>query len=309
MNNLNKNDNNIQNDEIDIKELFSILWKDKKLISVITIVFAFCSVVYSITLPNYYKSEAVLNIAGDTNSKSSLGNLSGLASIAGIALPTSNIEDKAMYAIEIIQSRDFLRHLINFDGVLPAIAASKGFNVTSQEIIYDSKIYDAQKEVWVRNVRKNQQIKPTYLEVYDLYLDQVSVEIDIETNLIKLSVEHKSPVFAKFLLELIIRESNEILRSKDLRESSDAISFLTSEIPKASLVTMRDAINQLLQSRLEMQMMARINKEYVLEILDPPFVPEKKSKPSRAIICIFGTLFGSLLAALWVLMRYFVVRR
>ena len=146
-------------------------------------------------------------------------------------------------------------------------------------------------------------------QVYDLYLDQVSVEIDIETNLIKLSVEHKSPVFAKFLLELIIRESNEILRSKDLRESSDAISFLTSEIPKASLVTMRDAINQLLQSRLEMQMMARINKEYVLEILDPPFVPEKKSKPSRAIICIFGTLFGSLLAALWVLMRYFVVRR
>ena len=57
------------------------------------------------------------------------------------------------------------------------------------------------------------------------------------------------------------------MRNKDLRESSDAIEFLTSEVTKSSLITMKDAINELVQSRLEMQMMAKINNEYILKLL------------------------------------------
>ena len=128
----------------------------------------------------------------------------------------------------------------------------------------------------------------------------------MKTNLITISVEHISPIFAKEFLELIINESNELLRNKDLRESSAAIAFLNTEIPKSSLITMKDAISKLVQSQLEKQMLSRINTEYILKIIEPPFIPEKKSRPSRALICILGTMFGGILAIIWVLMRHYI---
>ena len=103
----------------------------------------------------------------------------------------------------------------------------------------------------------------------------------------------------------MIRETNEILRNKDLRESSDAINFLTSEVNKSSLITMKDAINELVLSRLEMQMMAKVSNEYVLKIIEPPFIPEKKSGPSRALICIVITLAGGIFSVLLLLIRHF----
>ena len=70
---------------------------------------------------------------------------------------------------------------------------------------------------------------------------------------------------------------------------------------------MKDAINELLQSQLEMQMLSKINKEYILKVIEPPFIPEEKSKPLRALICILGTLLGGMLSCLWVLIRYYIL--
>ena len=50
----------IQDDKIDLRELFGLLWEGRKLIILITCVFALCSIVYALSLNNYYKSEAIL---------------------------------------------------------------------------------------------------------------------------------------------------------------------------------------------------------------------------------------------------------
>ena len=109
--------------------------------------------------------------------------------------------------------------------------------------------------------------------------------------------------------ELIINEANELLRNRDLQESSAAIAFLNTEIPKSSLITMKEAINKLVESQLQKQMMSKVNKEYILKIIDPPFTPEEKSKPTRSLICIFGTLLGGILAIVWVLVRHYLIGR
>ena len=184
--------------------------------------------------------------------------------------------------------------------------ATKSYDFQSKKIQFDPEIYDESNGVWVREPRKNKQSKPSYLEAYKTYLSQVSIDSDEFSNLITISVEHISPVFAKELLELIINEADELLRNKDLQESSAAIAFLNNEIPKSSLVSMKDAINMLVQSQLQKQMLSKVNKEYILKVVEPPFIPEVKSKPRRSIICILGTLLGGLLAILWVLMRHFI---
>ena len=68
---------------------------------------------------------------------------------------------------------------------------------------------------------------------------------------------------------------------------------------------MRDAISKLVESQLQKQMLSKINEEYILKVIEPPFIPEVKSKPMRAVICILGTLLGGMLAIIWVIMRHY----
>ena len=277
--------------------------------SLITSFFSLSSVLYALSLTNFYKSEAILSVAEEsTNALRALSGMGGLASMAGITLPSSG-EDKSAIAIKTIQSRAFLKHLITFENVLPSIIATKSYDFQSKKIQFDPEVYNENNGVWVREAGKNKQSKPSYLEAYKAYLSQVSISKDEFTNLITISVEHISPIFAKEFLELIINEANELLRNRDLQESSAAIAFLNTEIPKASLIEMKDAINLLLQSQLQKQMLAKVNKEYFLKVIEPPFIPEVKSKPFRALICIYGTLLGGMLAMLWVLLRHYISGR
>jgi len=297
---------NLHNDEVDMKELFDVLWGKKILVALITSFFALGSVLYSLSLTNLYRSEALLSVEGDSTNRSSLGSFSGLASTIGINIPT-DVGDKGILAIETIQSRVFLKHLISFKDVLPSLMAAEGYDWPSEKIQFDSDIYNENNKKWVRKPKKNQLSKPSYIESHGSYLSHLTIIKNQETNNISISIEHVSPIFAKEFLELIINEANELLRNKDLRESTDAIAFLNSEIPKASLVTMKDAINKLVLLKLETQMMAKINSEYILKIIEPPFVPEEKSSPNRALICILITLLGGIISISWVLIRYYVV--
>ena len=89
------NDQLLQNahpdDEIDLKELFMVLWSGKWLISVITAVAAASSVVVALSLPNIYVASALLAPAESNGGGLSglMKQYGGLASLAGVALPSS----------------------------------------------------------------------------------------------------------------------------------------------------------------------------------------------------------------------------
>ena len=75
----NFNDPHPFDDEIDLRELFGIIWKGKKIVILITSVVAICSIAYSLSLTNYYTSESVLTVRDSQNSNA-LSQYSGLAS-------------------------------------------------------------------------------------------------------------------------------------------------------------------------------------------------------------------------------------
>ena len=52
-------------------------------------------------------------------------------------------------------------------------------------------------------------------------------------------------------------------------------------------------------------MLAQVRPEYVFKTIDPAVVPEKKSKPQRALICVLGTLLGGMFAVVIVLLRHY----
>jgi len=296
--------------DIDYLEIIDLLYSEK-----ISILKAFCisgisSILISLSLSNYFTSSAVLEISETSSSMSGLGQYSGLASMVGISLPSSNSQTKATRVIETIKSRDFVDHLLRIEDIAPAILAADAFDPESGKIIFDSWKYDEKEDKWRRNFFMSLFVsgpaKPTNLDVHKKYIDDiVSIFQDKRTGLITISVEHLSPVFAKEFLDLVINEANSLLREKDLSDSSEALLYLESQLSKTSLIEMKDSLNKLIQAQLETQMLANISTDYVLKAIEPPFIPEKKSRPSRSIIVIIATFLGGLLGILIVIIRHY----
>ena len=298
--------NNSQlNDEIDLREIFSILWEQRKIIIKATALFALSAIFISLFLTNYYRSEALMVARSDSQNQNMLSQVSGLASFAGlnIGLPTEN---KALEAIEIINSRKFVRHLITFEGVLPAMMAPYRYDKETMELVFDSSLFDTELGKWVREPNENGDIVPTYLEAHAEYIENlVSVSQDTASGFINIYVEHISPVFAKEFLELIIREANVLLRKRDIQESSQALDYLKSELTKTSFVEIKESINNLIEGQMEKQMLAQINEDYILIEIDPPFIAEKKSKPSRLLIVVLGSIVGFIIVISIILIRHY----
>ena len=97
-------------DEIDLRELFRVLWAGKWLIVGITFAVTLIAIIVSLMLPNIYRAEALLA----PNDQDRAGGLSalaaqygGLASLAGIDL-SSGSNDKTALGLEILKSRKFI---------------------------------------------------------------------------------------------------------------------------------------------------------------------------------------------------------
>ena len=107
-NEININNSVNSSDEINILELFKVLWQGKWLIIAITSFFAIAGVLYSINLPDIYKSESLLSPVGSDGRSSSSSNINGLASLAGINLST-NSSGNAAKASQKVHTLSFFK--------------------------------------------------------------------------------------------------------------------------------------------------------------------------------------------------------
>ena len=288
--------NSFEEVTVDIKELVGLVWGGRKLIIAVTFVIAVCTIFYTLSLTNYYKSDAIMSIMNTSSKTGGITGFGGIASFAGINLTTENT--KGAMIVNTINSRSFFKHLLSFDGVLPSMMAAESYDSESKKIVFNSDIYDATKKEWIG-------VQPHYLRAYQKYRNMVTVDFHDVRNTIFLEAEHISPVFAQELLTLIIREADNAIRQQDLKRSSEALEYLTSALAKTALTEIRASINTLMQRQLEQQMRGGISSNFVINLIDPPYIPIWKSRPSRTFICLVGTLFGFVIGVFWVVLRHY----
>ena len=288
---------------IDIKSILSLLWDKKIFISLTVSIFALISIIYALSLPNIYTSKTLLAPSKNENSISSnMGSLSSLASIGGFNLPNEGVS-KTQEAIERIKSFDFFTKYFLPNVRLEDLMAVKKWIPESNTLIYDDEIFDENKGGWLQN-SKTQSI-PTKQDAYKKYKDILKISENASTFFVSLSIDHESPFIAKEWVDIIVLNINESMREQDKEYAQSSIDFLEEQFTYVNIQTIKDAISNLLENQIQVLMMASSNQAYVFEVLDSSFVPEEKSRPSRALICILGTILGSVFAILFVLIRYF----
>ena len=295
-------------DEIDLRELFSALWAGRVKIAAITAIFAIASVIYALSMPNQYKATVLLSHAQSSSGgglTGALGSLGGLASLAGVSLGGAG-GSEGQLAQEIMQSWSFIEGFIEDNNLAVGVYAADGWDRSSNEIEINSELYDVSKSQWlVRNSRTGELGPPNSWALFQRFSGILSVSEDKKSGLVKVSIEYFSPLIAKQWLDLYVSAINAHMQQREMAKVTRNIEYLQIQISKTSIAEMQKVFYTIIQEQIKNKMLAEASPEFAFDSVSPSMVPEEKSQPKRALICILGTLLGAMLSVLVVLVRYY----
>jgi len=291
------NDSYSPEDEIDLRELFGLLWAGRVLIVGVTAAAAVISVIVALSMTEIYRAEATLAPAGEEQASSSLSQFGGAAALLGVSLPGGS-DSQITNSLAKMRSRDFIIRFIHEHDVLIPLFAGEW---EAEASTVDSAIYDQSTGEWLLEAGK-----PTDLEAYRKFDGIFNVNQDANSGLVTVAVEWHDPAMAQRWVNALVKSINQEVKQKDLTEANSAIEYLRKQLESTQLVEMQRVFYDLIESQTRISMLADVREEYVFQVVDPAVVPDQKIAPRRSLIAVLGTMLGAMLALVVVLVRHYV---
>jgi len=296
-----------QSKKLGLKSLILLLWQNKILIVLVTLLFSALGVGYAISQPNKYKAEVML-IPAEQAQGGGLGALAsqfgGLAGMAGINL-SGGASKKPKIALQILQSKHFLIDFIQRNKLKVSIFAATDWDAVQDQLIINEKLYDVVNEKWVRKFKFPRTQVPSDQEVLAKLYKMMSLFIDHREGTYRIEIEHFSPNLAASWANMLASDINEHMRALDIKQAKNSIEYLQEKLINTEQVEIRNVFNGLVQEQIKTAMLAEVQEDYVFVVVDKALAPEKKSQPKRALICIFAFIFGGIFSCAIVLLRFF----
>jgi len=266
----------MEEDEMDLLELIRILLQAWKTIVGITLFCTGLAVAFALYVPEVFKAKTLLAPAQEEKSgaSSALSQFGGLAAMAGISIPSdSNVEQ----VVATLMSRKFLSLFINNNKLLP--------------VLYED-LWDATKNDWIL---ESDEDEPSFNDGYITLKEAITIDEDKKSGLITLSILWRDPEIAAQWANDLVQQLNEQLREQAIQDSKKRVGYLEQELAKTTLRDMRDVLYNLLESEKQKAMLANVNEDFALEVIDPAVAPELREKPKRKLIVAIGGVCGAFL--------------
>ena len=303
--------NDVQNDsqyddEIDLRELFGVLWAGKVKIIAITAMFAVASVIYALSVPNQYKATALLAPAQSDGGglSGALGQLGGLASLAGVSLGGGE-SGEAQIAQEIMKSWSYIEGFIADNNIAVEVYAAEGWTKGSNTLKINNDAYDVGTNKWLLEDESGAIKPPNSWQLFQAFSGMLSVSEDKKSGLVSVSIEYYSPQIAKQWVDMYVESINRFMQQRQIDKVTRNINYLQEQIEKTAIAEMQEVFYTIIEEQTKNKMLAEASPDYVFVAVGPSMVPELKSQPKRALICILGTLLGGMLSVLLVLIMHY----
>ena len=286
-------------DEIDLLEIWKVLYKNKRMILATAFVAALLSAGLSLRMNNIYRADVLLAPAQNDGGKgagkgagigAALGSLGGLASLAGISLGGMGSTEENL---AVLQSRDFLWKFVQEKKLVT--------------ILFENE-WDEQQKKWKESDPKKQ---PGQMDVYRLFNQGklLNVDRDKKTGLITVSVEWKDAALAAEWANSLVEKLNQYLAQQAIARSERSLEYLNEELRRTQIEEMRKTLFDLIANEQKSVMLANTQKEFAFKVLDPAVEPDKKVRPKRSIIVILTAVVAGFLAALYVFFKDAIAKR
>lgn len=301
-----ENMNTLPDQEFDLKKLYLAVIKGKLLIFISVLIFVIAAISLSLIMPNIYKSEVLLMPAQseDSNSLGGLNSqLGGLASIAGVELGGG--QDKTVYALEVMKSREFINEFVSENKLKPLIMASSGWDLATDTILYNEDIYNVKSNTWTRKYDGLYKAEPSDLEVHKKFLkDNFSISKDDNTGLIRVIVRHYSPYKAKEILDKLVEKINKKIKKKEMQEADLNISYLYKTLDHTNVEGLKSVLYALIEKEQRSKMLISTKSEYIFKTVDQSYVEQEPVSPNRIAVVLAGFILGLIFGVVASLVRY-----
>jgi uncharacterized protein involved in exopolysaccharide biosynthesis len=264
--------------------LLRILWHKRWWVTGTAVVTAGAFLVAAFILPPVYRSTALLlpvtserNGAGGLDS--ALGQLGGLATLAGVKVGTNDTELEE--AIAVLKSRQFS------DGFIAELDLPSKFFANH---------WDATNKRWDPGKRA-----PTAAEAYEYFDKKVrTLTRDTKTGLVTLKIEWRDPVEAAAWANELVSRLNLEMRRRARQKATASLKYLQDELSKTQDMGTRAAIYRLLELQVKQIMLVNVTQEYVFQVVDKALVSDedKYVRPRKGVMLAIGLFVGVALGVL-----------
>ena len=278
----------MDNPVLDVRRIWRVLLGSKTLILSIVVAATVAALILALAMTPVYRSQILLAPAATDDDQSQLASLIGQYAPRGQLGALSSGSNSKDQAIAVLQSRKFTEEFIESENLMPVLFP---------------EAWDSDNQDWFAD---NPDGIPTMSEAVAKFADSIRrVQEDTRRNLVELQIDWTDPEHAARWANQLVDRLNDYLRQRDIAEAQRSIEFLNQELAKSSVIELRQGIYRLIESQIEMVMLANVRDEYAFKILDPavPAEPEDFIRPKRLLIVILGFMVGLFLATTVALIR------
>ncbi|MDD5247884.1 MAG: Wzz/FepE/Etk N-terminal domain-containing protein [Rhodocyclaceae bacterium] len=277
----------LDDDEIDLIVLFTVLWRERRFIVAFSLGVAFVAAAFSFIPTPMFKAEVVTQIKG-SHAGAGMSALAGLASAAGV-LPAGAGGDETLVAnTGTLQSKELMRDFVRSQKIEAALLNEDGFSLSkflglSDEAPDSAKRLELAREVFEKSV--------------------MSIEADKKSGLTTITIKWKDPkVAADWANGFIVMANNEV-RGVSIDRARKNLESLHAELPKTAAVEVQQAIYNVIEDQVKTIMMATTQPEFAFQVIDPAAAPVRRYWPKRGLIVILATLVAGMISVGVVLVR------
>lgn len=304
-----------QDDEISLIDLFAIIWKRKTFVIFFSIICAVGVTLYAYIsiklppeesyLPNQYTAKAIMmiNSSSSSSSLSSALSSSGLSSLAGLmGVASSGGSSNGQLALYIINTDSFIDALAEeLDVVSRFDLVDSEFPKTARRAFFKDEIKgDLNSSTGILEIQFTHIDKEFATEVVNCavrLLEEKFKSLGLDENLLK--KENLQKTLDSSMAEMLSLEAQmrELETGSSIMQAGRNIPRITIEVERLKReITIQEAIYTQMRQEYELLKISMNSETPIFQVLEYAEVPEKKSEPSRAIICMIGTVAGFFVA-------------
>ena len=244
-----------------------------------------------------YQANALLKYSDeDVGSNFSVASpLEGIGALGGINLGGNSV-DPIDYSIAVIKSRVFLEQLLEKPDIKRNLVAYKNYDKEGKTLSFNTDIYNPETSEWIKEIN--------FLKIHnDFYIKNLNLTKNRSNGFLNISFNHVSPEFSKYFIDLIVEELNKAISIVDINNSEKRLELLIKRSNQNTKREVRDALSRLIENEFKKIAYSKTKAEYMLETIDPAFIPNKAYYPNRLLIILLGFVIGLISSTLYVFIK------
>ena len=292
--------NCIEEDEIDLRELWETIKKGKWIIFTITTIIVIVTFVYVLKLPNVYKSEAVL-IPTEKDSGAALGGLGGLAAMAGVNIGSSASMTPDVAFNALLHNDEFMKKFIVKNGIYA--------HYTSPD--FDKNYVFAFGMNGLYELTKSDKTGSKDELLYDIIKDlrtNLSISADKKSGLITVSYMDSDRFYAPKVVNMFLKDASEYLVENSLKNINSRLKYFQTEMSRIDGFELRQSLSQIISKIVQDKVMMKSKQYYQCDLLTSAQVAyvKDKAKPKRGLILVVSFITSIILGIFLVFFLNFI---